>query len=78
MRILSILWGTCSTAALMIDGQIVACVSEERFSRRKNDESYPKLSIEYVLNEASLLSQFWGVPKWFSQVRVPSKPSSRA
>jgi carbamoyltransferase len=33
----------------MIDGEIVACASEERFSRKKNDESYPKSAIEAIL-----------------------------
>lgn len=49
MNILGIYWGTCSTAALMIDGQIKACVSEERFSRKKNDDSYPLNAINHVL-----------------------------
>ncbi len=57
MKILSIIWDVCSTAALMIDGQIVACVSEERFSRKKNDESYPKQAIEYCLEQAGLSPQ---------------------
>ena len=35
-------WEQNSTAALMIDGQILARVSEERFTRVKNDERYPK------------------------------------
>jgi predicted NodU family carbamoyl transferase len=39
MKILAILWSMCSTAALMVDGEIVACASEERFTRRKTDES---------------------------------------
>ena len=33
----------------MIDGAIFACVSEERFSRVKNDERYPRHAIEWVL-----------------------------
>lgn len=49
MKILAIAWTACSTAALMVDGEIVACVSEERFSRVKNDERYPKQAIEAVL-----------------------------
>lgn len=49
MKILSIYWGECSTAALLVDGQIVACQSEERFSRIKNDERYPQRAIEAVL-----------------------------
>ena len=33
----------------MIDGEIVSCVSEERFSRVKNDERYPKKAIDWIL-----------------------------
>ena len=54
MKILSILWSQGSTAALMIDGEIVACVSQERFSRQKNDERYPKEAIEYVLDAGGI------------------------
>jgi carbamoyltransferase len=57
MKILGIVWGENSTAALMIDGKIVAAVSEERFSRVKNDERYPKKAIEYVLNGSGLSSK---------------------
>jgi len=38
----------------MVDGQIIACASEERFTRKKNAICYPKLSIEYCLKEANL------------------------
>lgn len=38
----------------MVDGEIVACVSEERFTRRKNDEAYPKTAIDYVLARAGV------------------------
>lgn len=54
MKILSINWEQCSTASLMVDGEIVACVSEERFSRRKNEDSYPKQAVECVLQEGGL------------------------
>ena len=54
MKILSIGWTECSTAALMIDGEIATCVSEERFSRIKNDERYPKTAIEAVLGIAGV------------------------
>lgn len=49
MKVLSIMWGTNSTAALMVGGEVVACASEERFSRLKNDERYPRRAIEAVL-----------------------------
>lgn len=54
MRILSIIWTACSSAALMVDGKILACISEERFSRKKNDESYPLRSIESVLAQGGI------------------------
>ena len=38
-----------TTAALSVDGEIVGCVSEERFLRQKNFEGYPKNSIDYLL-----------------------------
>lgn len=47
--LLGINWEQNSTAALMIDGKIVGCSSEERFSKVKNDERYPKKSIDWLL-----------------------------
>ena len=38
-----------SAASLILDGKIIAAAQEERFSRKKNDESYPKKAIEYIL-----------------------------
>ena len=52
--ILGINWEQNSTAALMIDGEIRSCVSEERFSRIKNDERYPKKAIEWILSENNI------------------------
>jgi carbamoyltransferase len=57
MNVLSIAWGTNSTAALLIDGSVAACVSEERFSRIKNDERYPKQAIEAVLELSGVSPQ---------------------
>ena len=54
MNVLSIVWTACSTAAVMIDGEVVACASEERFSRIKNDERYPRQAIDAVLRDAGL------------------------
>lgn len=36
-------------AALIIDGEVVAAVNEERLSRNKNDSGYPRQSIDEVL-----------------------------
>ena len=51
MVILAIHWNINSSVALMISGEIVSAVSEERFSRKKNDSSFPIKSIEWILAE---------------------------
>jgi carbamoyltransferase len=43
-----------SAAALVINGEIVAAAQEERFTRKKHDESFPTRAIEYCLGEARL------------------------
>lgn len=50
MNILGIHDGHTSTAALMQDGKIIGCVSEERFNRLKCYDGFPKESIKYLLN----------------------------
>ena len=52
--ILGINWEQNSTASLWIDHELKGCVSEERFSRVKNDERYPKAAIDYLLKEFNL------------------------
>src|SRR5262245_33826772 len=43
-----------AAAALVVDGRIVAAAQEERFSRRKHDDSFPVKAIAYCLAEAGL------------------------
>ena len=43
-----------SAAALIIDGEIISAVSEERFTRKKHDKEFPRNSIEYCLSVANL------------------------
>ena len=43
-----------SAAAIIVNGEIIAAAQEERFTRKKHDESYPKNAINYVLKEANL------------------------
>lgn len=43
-----------SAAALIRDGEIIACAQEERFTRIKHDASFPKAAIQYCLQEANL------------------------
>jgi len=43
-----------SAAALLKDGHVIAAVEEERFSRKKFDDDFPKMAIEWCLNEAGI------------------------
>lgn len=43
-----------SAAALVRDGEILAAVQEERFSRRKHDAGFPRNAIDYCLAEAGV------------------------
>ena len=43
-----------SAAALIQDGKILAAAQEERFSRKKHDERFPKNAIKYVLEEGNI------------------------
>lgn len=43
-----------SAACLVVDGDIVAAAQEERFTRKKHDESFPVNAIKYCLQEAKL------------------------
>jgi carbamoyltransferase len=44
-----------AAACLIRDGVVVAAASEERFTRKKHDESFPRQAIEYCLSEGKLL-----------------------
>ncbi|MGH2497995.1 MAG: carbamoyltransferase C-terminal domain-containing protein [Ktedonobacteraceae bacterium] len=44
----------CSTACLIRDGKVVACVSEERLNRIKNWSGFPSLAVQEVLRLAGL------------------------
>ena len=43
-----------SAAALIRDGDIVAAVQQERFTRKKHDPGFPAEAIEYCLEEAGI------------------------
>tara|TARA_Y100000590_G_scaffold397239_1_gene478644 strand:- start:1305 stop:3005 length:1701 start_codon:yes stop_codon:yes gene_type:complete len=43
-----------SAAALLKDGHVIAAVEEERFSRKKFDDDFPKQAIKWCLNEAKI------------------------
>ncbi|MCB1056910.1 MAG: hypothetical protein KDD11_15525, partial [Acidobacteria bacterium] len=43
-----------AAAALVVDGEIVAAAQEERFSRVKHDERFPRQAVAYCLEHAGL------------------------
>ncbi|MFA5194097.1 MAG: carbamoyltransferase [Verrucomicrobiia bacterium] len=43
-----------AAAALVRDGELVAAIEQERFSRRKHDSEFPELAIEYCLKQAGI------------------------
>ncbi len=43
-----------SAAALIEDGNIIAAAQEERFTRKKHDDSFPHKAIDYCLREANI------------------------
>ena len=43
-----------SAACLVQDGRIVGAAQEERFTRKKHDERFPKHAIDYCLAEAGI------------------------
>lgn len=43
-----------SAAAILCNGKIIAAAQEERFSRIKNDQTFPKEACYYCLNQANL------------------------
>ena len=57
MYILGLNIGHNATACLLKDGTIVGCVSEERFSRIKNECGVPLKSIAYLLKDAQIASE---------------------
>ena len=59
-----------SAATLIKDGVVVAASSEERFSRKKHDSEFPKLSVNFCLKKAGITAQdldfvvFYEKPFW--------------
>jgi len=46
-----------SAAAILKDGKVVAAVEEERFSRKKFDDGFPKQAINWCLKESGISSE---------------------
>lgn len=54
MKILGVANTIDSGACLILDGVLVSCVNEERFTRKKSTREFPVNSINYLLEEHSL------------------------
>ena len=57
MVVLGIHDGHQSSAALIVDGKLIAAVAEERFTRKKNEHGYPKNAIDECLKIAALTKE---------------------
>ena len=57
-----------SAAAILKDGIVIAAIEEERFSRKKFDDGFPKLAIDWCLKHAKLL------PNQLNSVAFYDKP----
>jgi len=57
MKILGIHEAHDASAALLIDGEIVAAAQEERWTGLKGDYGYPKHAIDYCLSKANITPQ---------------------
>jgi carbamoyltransferase len=54
MIVLGISETHCATAAILKNGAVVGCASEERFTRLKNDAGYPRRAVDALLRELGL------------------------
>ena len=46
-----------SAVAILKDGKVIAAVEEERFSRKKFDDGFPKMAIDWCLKESGVTSK---------------------
>ena len=46
-----------SAAAILKDGKVIAAVEEERFSRKKFDDGFPNMAIDWCLKESGISSK---------------------
>lgn len=57
MKILGVRFGHDAAAALVVNGEIIADAGEERFTRVKNDTSFPINAISYCLEAGGISSE---------------------
>ena len=80
MVILGVSWGDTSTAAVMVDGKVVSCVSEERHNKIKNYDSWPTQAIDSCLDNAGVTPKdiSYVAWNWLGTLHVDSFLTRRA
>ena len=56
-------WYHDSGACLIKNGEIIAAVQEERFTRIKHDSSFPSNAINYCISEANINPKLAGIDR---------------
>ena len=56
-----------SAACLLKNGKIIAAAQEERFTRKKHDQSFPSNAIKYCLKEANINTSDLGVVAFYDK-----------
>ena len=51
MNILGIQWTDSGTCAAIKDNKVLCAISEERFTKKKNDMSFPLNSVKFCINQ---------------------------
>ena len=59
-----------SAACLLKNGKIIAAAQEERFTRKKHDQSFPSNAIKYCLKEANINTSDLGVVAFYDKNEV--------
>lgn len=76
MNILGINDGHLSTACLLIDGKVVSCVSEEKFTKVKNQLGFPVRSVKYCLDQAGISVEDVDLAVFGGEMAPPTPVSS--
>jgi carbamoyltransferase len=66
MKILSLYSSLPSSVALIENNKVVSAVNEERFTRKKNDEVFPRNAIDFCLKNSSLSGSDLDAVAWGS------------
>ena len=73
MKILGLSVGVTSSAALMVDGTIIAAVSEERLNRIKNYDGFPVMAINECLDIGGITADEIDYVAWGGAVGVSAE-----